>query len=86
MPRTEKDIANLDMVARMIRAAGSTVGGYDPDQLARLNNLHKEVDKAIVRAVYGQRKAGVTWESIGEALGMSRAGAYLFATSKAARI
>jgi hypothetical protein len=72
MPHTYKDVANLDMVARMIRAAGRTVGQYDPDQLARLYALKAEIDGAMIEAISGQRAAGITWQSIGDALGVTR--------------
>jgi hypothetical protein len=72
MPHTHKDVANLDMMARMIRAAGRTVGEYDPDQLCRLDGLKSVLDAAMVAAVRGQRESGVTWQSIGEALGVTR--------------
>ena len=65
------DIANIDAARRMIRAAGRTVAGFDPDQLARLASLHDEIDAALVVAVAGQRSAGVHWSSIGEALGVT---------------
>lgn len=60
------------MIGRMITAAGRRVGGYDPDQLARLVGLHRTLDGAVVEAVAGQRAAGVTWRSIGEALGVTK--------------
>jgi hypothetical protein len=65
-------VANLDMVGRMIDAAGRTAAGYDPDQLARLAGLHDRIDAAMVVAIAGQRAAGVTWSSIGEALGVTK--------------
>lgn len=72
MPLTEKDVANIDMVARMIRAAGRTVAGYDPDQLGRLQALHAQIDRAMVTAIAGQRRAGVTWAAIGAELGVTK--------------
>lgn len=72
MPRTEKDPANLDMIGRMIDAAGRTVAGYDPDQLARLAALRGRIDAAMVTAIAGQRAAGIYWSSIGDALGVTK--------------
>lgn len=72
MAHKESDVANLDMIARMIAAAGRRVGRYDPDQLVRLQGLHRCLDDAMVEAVAGIRASGVTWASIGEALGVTR--------------
>lgn len=65
----------LAMCKRMIRAAGRRVSLEDPEQLAELAELAAEVDHALVVAVAGQRASGITWESIGEAFGMTRQGA-----------
>lgn len=72
MPHTHKDVANIDMIVRMVRAAGRTAGEYDPDQLARLAAVKDAVDRAMIEAVAGQRAAGVTWQTIGDALGVTR--------------
>jgi hypothetical protein len=67
----------LGMVRRIIRSAGYRVAGADPEDLAELVALHVDLDDAILRAVAGQREAGITWESIGTALGITRQGAIL---------
>ena len=72
MPHKESDPGNVDMIARLITAAGRRLGGYDPDQLRRLRDLHRKVDGALVDAVAGQRACGVTWRAIGEGLGVSK--------------
>lgn len=72
MPHSHKDIANLDMIGRMIRAAGRTVGQYDPDQIKRLANLQAELDSAMVEAIAGQRLQGIWWSSIAEELGVTK--------------
>lgn len=72
MPHEHRDPGNIDMIARMIGAAGRTVGTLDPDQLARLDALHRRVDEAMVAAIIGQRRAGIRWESIGDALGVTK--------------
>lgn len=77
MPHKHSDPANLDMIARMIAAAGRRAAGLDPDQLARLQRLHRAVDDATAVAVAGQRSAGITWESIGEALGVTKQAALM---------
>lgn len=77
MPHRHKDPANIDMIARMIGAAGKRAAGMDPDQLARLQHLHRVVDQATAVAVAGQREQGVTWESIGDALGVTKQAALM---------
>ena len=77
MVHRESDVANIDMIGRMIRAAGHRVGGYDPDQLVRLAAIREVLDAAIVDAVTGQRSQGITWQSIGDALGITRQAALM---------
>ena len=72
MPHVHSDIANLDMCARMITAAGKRLAGHDPNQLARLADLHRIVDNAMVVAIAGQRAQGITWDWIGESLGVTK--------------
>lgn len=62
----------IDMLERLIRSAGRRVAGEDPDQLARLIRLRAHLDTAIDQAVIGQRHAGITWQSIGEACGTTK--------------
>lgn len=77
MPHEHRDIGNLDMCARMITAAGKRLAWEDPDQLARLYDLHRLVDNAMVVAIGGQRSHGIFWESIGDALGVSKQAAIM---------
>lgn len=77
MSYSEKDPANLGMIARMIRAAGPRVADYDEDLLARLADLHADVDAALAVAIGGMRARGVTWAAIGEALGVTRQAALM---------
>ena len=72
MPLTHKDPANIDMITRMIGAAGRHVAGLDPDALARLAELRDAVDLAVVVAIAGQRSQGVYWSSIAGALGVTK--------------
>ncbi len=72
MAHRHNDVANIAMIGRMIRSAGERIGGYDPDQLARLAALREVLDDAMRRAVAGQRAQGVTWQTIGAALGVSK--------------
>lgn len=67
----------LAMMRRMIAAAGRRVANADPDDLALLVDLHEALDDAIVTAVVGQRSAGITWQSIGEATGTTRQAAIM---------
>lgn len=64
-------------LARMIRAGGRRVAGADPADLAQLDRLHQAVNAAVIEAVRGQRSQGITWESIGEAFGMTKQGAIM---------
>lgn len=72
MPHTHKDPANIDMIGRMITAAGRHVGGMDPPDLARLVRLRVTLDAAVMDAVRGQRSQGVQWSSIAESLGVTK--------------
>lgn len=73
----ETDPGNIAMCARMIRSAGRHCAQRDPDQLARLAGLQGVLDAALMVAVRGQRSQGVTWESIGDALGVTKQGAIM---------
>lgn len=64
--------ATIAAATRMIRAAGRRAGGDDPDTLAALAALHRAVDDALAEAVAGQRSQGVRWESIAQALGVTK--------------
>ncbi|MDD2466178.1 MAG: hypothetical protein PHI97_19430 [Desulfobulbus sp.] len=66
----------LKMLSRMIRAAGRRVGVADEHELAELVRLRDEFDQAIKTAVDGQRASGRSWAHIGQALGLSRQGAF----------
>lgn len=72
MAHKHTDVANLEACARLIRAAGRRLAGYDPDQLPRLQSLHRAVDDAMVEAVRGQREQGVMWSTIADALGVTK--------------
>lgn len=77
MPHTEKDPANLAMIRRMVRHAGYRVGERDPELLAELYRLHDDVNRAMVVAIHDQRSQGITWESIGQALGVTKQAALM---------
>jgi len=66
----------LKMLSRMIRAAGRRVAEADEHELAELVRLRNEFDKAIQAAIAGQRLSGRSWAHIGNALGLTRQGAF----------
>jgi hypothetical protein len=74
-PRDNNDY--LDMVRRIIHAAGHRVAEADADQLAQLVALRAELDEAILDAVRGLRDADITWQDIGTATGTTRQAAQL---------
>lgn len=57
---------------RMIRAAGRRVAEADPEQLAALNGLQGELERALLTGVAGQRASGIQWATIGRALGVTK--------------
>lgn len=69
--------AFIKMVRRMIIAAGRRVAEDDPELLAELIALRFDLDDSIGVAVRGQRAAGITWQSIGEATGTTRQAAIM---------
>lgn len=70
--------AYLAMLRRMIRASGRRFAGQaDPEDLATLLALHHDLDAAAREAVAALRGDGFTWESIGQALGVTRQAALM---------
>ena len=67
----------LAFIRRSIAAAGRRVAQADPEDLALLIELHAYLDDAVAVAVAGQREAGMTWQSIGEATGTTRQAAIM---------
>jgi len=65
----------LEMVGRMLRAAGRRVGDADEFELAELLALQGELDAAIRTAIQGQRATGRSWTAIATATGTTRQGA-----------
>lgn len=67
----------LDMLGRMIRAAGPRVGTADMDELRKILELRDELDEVIGQAVVAVRdNGGYSWAAIGEAAGITRQAAY----------
>lgn len=73
--RSRPVVENDDYAAfarRVIRAHGRRVAAGDPDALASLTALAREVHAATGEAVHGLRTAGYSWEDIATRLGVSR--------------
>jgi len=66
----------LKMLSRMIRAAGRRVAEADEHELAQLVALRDRLEESIKFAIQGQRSCGRSWAHIGQALGLSRQGAF----------
>ena len=66
----------LKMVSRMIRAAGRRVADADEHELAQLVDLRDHLEQSIKFAIQGQRSSGRSWLHVGQALGLSRQGAF----------
>lgn len=77
MPRSKPATEATDttpyfrMLGRMLAAAGRKVGRTDPADLAQLAALRDDLEAAMVTAIAGQRADGITWASIGEAMGVT---------------
>lgn len=69
--------AYLAMTARILTAAGRRVGDADVEDLEALLQLRDLVDGAIVTAIGGLRRSGVTWQDIGDACGTTRQAAIM---------
>lgn len=67
----------VSMLRRMIGAAGVRVGHGDPEDVALLLELHADLALAVQAAIDRQRETGITWESIGEAVGTTRQAAIM---------
>ncbi|WP_025159375.1 hypothetical protein [Leifsonia aquatica] len=70
-----REVETLDYVEfarRIIRAAGERVADGDEFELAELASLRDDLERAITKAVKGQRSYGRSWAYIGGALGIKR--------------
>lgn len=67
----------LEMLGRMIRAAGKRVAQADEPELRQLVELVRELESAIDYAISGMRENGSSWTQIGFALGVSRQAAQM---------
>lgn len=66
----------LDMLSRMIRAAGKRVGAADEHELAKLVDIQREFEAAVQTAVDAQIASGRSWSYIGNVLGISKQAAF----------
>jgi DNA-binding phage protein len=66
----------LEMLGRLLRAAGRRVADADEPELARLLQVRNEVDAAIIAAIQGQRARGRSWAAIAAATGTTRQAAH----------
>lgn len=71
--RREVETASyLDFARRIIRVAGERVANADDWELAELATLVDDVERAKTVAVRGLRARGMSWQYIGDALGITR--------------
>lgn len=73
--RSRPVVENDDYAAfarRVIRAHGRRVAAGDPDALAALVALGREIDSATAEGVAGLRAAGYSWADIATRLGTTR--------------
>lgn len=66
----------LNMLRRMIAAAGRRTAQGDEIELHQLLTLHTELDHAIHTAITGQRQLGRSWAYIATATGTTRQAAH----------
>ena len=66
------DIEYIQMVTRMIRAAGKRGAGADAYMLKLVREMHDAVDQAELIAVDGLREQGFSWDEIATDQDMTR--------------
>lgn len=66
------DVEYIQMVARMIRAAGKRAAGADGYMLKLVREMHEAVDQAELIAVDGLREQGYSWDYLGADQDMNR--------------
>jgi len=74
--KTVETLDFLKMVERMVRAGRNRVANADEHELQAFYQLKLVMDQALEDAVNGQLQEGKSWQNIGDALGMSRQGAF----------
>ena len=78
MAKRERDNTEYrDMLLRMIRAYGERVAQADDWDLNEMLTVQGELDRAVARAVQGQREMGRSWAYIGVGLGVTRQAAQM---------
>lgn len=66
----------LGAAERFVAALGVRAGGGDEFELGELVGLRDHIERAIVLAIAAQLQQGKSWTSIGDALGMTKQGAF----------
>jgi hypothetical protein len=66
----------LDMLRRMVRAAGRRVAEADEVELGQLIAIRSDLDAAIDTAVQGMRARGLSWAYIASATGTTKQAAF----------
>lgn len=66
----------LNMLRRMVRAAGRRVAEADEVDLAQLIAIRADLDEAINTAVQGMRARDLSWAYIASATGTTRQAAF----------
>lgn len=83
-PRKRETADKVRAISGMIRALGESAGDGDEDDLRAVNELHAEVDAAVLCAVRGQRTqlergvsdSNASWQHIANAFGTTRSAAF----------
>lgn len=66
------DVEYIQMVTRMIRAAGKRGANADAYMLKLIREMHEAVDQAELIAVDGLREQGFSWDELGADQGINR--------------
>ncbi|HMT33671.1 MAG TPA: hypothetical protein PKA99_13665 [Dermatophilaceae bacterium] len=67
---------------RIMRALSKRIGSADPEDLAEMLALSRELDECITASVAGLRSSGYSWAEIARATGTTRQAAFARWASK----
>ena len=76
MSKLRENADYLRMVSRIVKAAGRRCGNGDEHDLHDLVNIANDIQNAVAAAIAIQLQNGRSWSFIGQALGMTRQGAF----------